>query len=223
MFSIYDGRDVFYQWDLNRKLIVYDESILEVHFCNKTDDCSLVCSVYDEGGLRVVNVPNILLTTDLKIRVYGYSEGFTKHEACFAVHKRTKPADYIYTETEVIDWRETVGEIETCLDKIIDIEFEILGIPNYKNPITFYLDGTPYVADEGMTWEELCNSPFCPTIWQDCCSVENKLFYTGWYGEDDYQVYVDNCCGPPYYLEFEGNYVSKQDTIVPEGHYTAIQ
>ena len=42
MFKIYDGRSEFYQWDLNRKLIISDPTIDEVHFCNKTDNCSLV-------------------------------------------------------------------------------------------------------------------------------------------------------------------------------------
>lgn len=102
MFSIYDGRASFYQWDLDRKLIVNDNSISEVHFCNKTDDCSLVCFTYEENGLTVVNVPNILLQTDWRINVYGVDRNYTKHSACFNVLKRSKPADYIYTDTEVI-------------------------------------------------------------------------------------------------------------------------
>ena len=32
MFKIYDGREQFYQWDLDRKLIVEDAAITEVHF-----------------------------------------------------------------------------------------------------------------------------------------------------------------------------------------------
>ena len=59
MFKIYDGRDTFFQWDLERKLIVDDADIKEVHFCNRTDNCSLVCETYFEDGLTVVNVPII--------------------------------------------------------------------------------------------------------------------------------------------------------------------
>ena len=40
MFKILDGREYFYQWDLNQKLIVEDDSINEVHFSNRTDGWS---------------------------------------------------------------------------------------------------------------------------------------------------------------------------------------
>ena len=43
MFKIYDGRDKFYQWDLDRQLIIDDPTVTQVHFCNRTDDSSLVC------------------------------------------------------------------------------------------------------------------------------------------------------------------------------------
>ena len=118
-----------------------------------------------------------------------------------------------------------VGDIESTLDKIIEIQNELLGISNFENPITFYLDGTAYTANEGMTWGELINSPECPTIWQDCCQTENKLFYTGYDGEEDDYVYVDNCCGPPWPLgdltEWggAGEYFQIHDTIIPNKSY----
>ena len=102
MFKIYDGRDYFYQWDINQKLIISDNTITEVHFCNRTDDCSLVCEVYEENGSRVVDVPNILLQNSWDIRAYAYCDGsYTKHSARFEVSARSKPADYVYTETEI--------------------------------------------------------------------------------------------------------------------------
>lgn len=101
MFKIYDGRDYFYQWDLDRKLIVENPDIEEVHFCNRTDECSLVCEVFEEDGKQLVNVPNILLQTDWRIRAYAYDGNSTKYEKIFTVKTRTKPADYVYTETEI--------------------------------------------------------------------------------------------------------------------------
>ena len=53
IFKIADGRECFYQWDLDRQLIVSDPTIKEVHFCNRTDVCSLVVEVVD----GVANVP----------------------------------------------------------------------------------------------------------------------------------------------------------------------
>ena len=104
MFSIYDGRSEFYQWDIDRKIIVNDKTINQVHFCNRTDDCRLVCEVYELDGLRVADVPNILLQNDWRINVYGYDVNYTKHSQCFKVKTRTKPASYAYTETEIKTW-----------------------------------------------------------------------------------------------------------------------
>ena len=116
MFKIEDGRSQFYQWDLNRKLIVEDPTITEVHFCNRTDNCSLVCETYTENGLTLVNVPNLLLQTDWKIHVYAYV-GYTKHDECFEVKSRTKPADYIYTETEIKRYEDFENRIEDLEDQ----------------------------------------------------------------------------------------------------------
>ena len=122
MFTIYDGREYFYQWDLDRKLIVYDETIKEVHFCNKTDDCSLVCEVYTEGALRLVNVPNILLQDNWRINVYAYDENYTKYSKTFDVKSRSKPADYIYTEKELLKWEQLEGRLESVEQAQIELE-----------------------------------------------------------------------------------------------------
>jgi hypothetical protein len=101
MFRIENGRECFWQWDVNQRLIVDDDAITEVHFCNKTDDCALVCEVFTENGKRLVNVPNILLQQDWKIRAYAYLLDHTVVEESFKVCARSKPADYVYTETDV--------------------------------------------------------------------------------------------------------------------------
>jgi hypothetical protein len=101
LFEILDGRENFYQWDLNRKIKVNDNTVTEVHFCNKTDDCSLVTEVYELDGNRVADVPNILLQTSWNVKVYAYCKDYTKIEKVFKVNARTKPTDYVYTETEL--------------------------------------------------------------------------------------------------------------------------
>jgi hypothetical protein len=104
MFKITDGRSHFYQWDSNRRLTVEDPEITQVHFCNRTDDCSLVRDVYTEDKLRLVDVPNILLQTNWRINVYAFDKNYTKHCATFDVIARSKPADYVYTEEELKTW-----------------------------------------------------------------------------------------------------------------------
>lgn len=115
MFQIENGREHFWQWDLNQRLIVDDASINEAHFSNRTDDNSLICEVFEEDGKRLVNVPNILLQDIWDIRVYAYCVDYTKIEEKFKVYKRGKPADYVYTETEIKDYdglKARVDEIE---------------------------------------------------------------------------------------------------------------
>lgn len=104
MLKIYDGRDYFFQWDLNQRMIVDDPNIFEVNFCNGTMDCTLACEVFVENGLRLVNVPNILLQTPVQINVFAMiknaDQSYTSRSQRFHVQRRTKPEDYAYTETE---------------------------------------------------------------------------------------------------------------------------
>lgn len=153
MFRIYDGREEFYQWDLDRKLIVEDETVNQVHYCNRTSDCSLVCEVRTEGNLRVVDVPNIILQTDWKVHAYAYDVNYTKHEELFNIVKRTKPEDYVYTETEVLNYN-------TLLERIDEID-ENIGqeVENYlkENPIEVDLSG--YATKEDLETIELTPGP----------------------------------------------------------------
>ena len=99
-FCIEGGRKQFYRWDLDQKIVVNDPAIDEVHFCNGTSDKSLVTVVKDGRA----DVPNILLQTAGKVKVYGYSVNHTRVEKIYEVKDRTKPEDYVYEETEVIRW-----------------------------------------------------------------------------------------------------------------------
>ena len=122
MFEILDGRKSFYQWDLNQSLIVEDGDITEVHFCNKTDDCSLVCETYTKDGVLLVDVPNILLQDNWSIKVYAWSKNHTKYDATFKVVPRSKPSDYAYTETEILTYQTMQEHLENM---VIDVEGHI--------------------------------------------------------------------------------------------------
>lgn len=130
MFRIENGREHFYQWDVEQRLIIDDTTITEVHFCNKTEECALVVEVYTEGALRFANVPNILLQTDWSIRAYAYcNDCYTKQCATFKVMARSKPDDYVYTETEVKRWEdlearvtEGLAQLSTTIDAVNEAE-----------------------------------------------------------------------------------------------------
>lgn len=166
MFMILDGRDRFYQWDLDRKLIVTDESIDEVHFCNRTDDCSLICEVYADGELRLVDVPNILLTQDWRINVYAYDGNYTKHCEQYEVVSRTKPADYVYTETEIKNYDELAARIAQIEENGISDEAVEGAIERYleENNISVDLTGvaTEEYVDEKIKTIELTPGPQGP-------------------------------------------------------------
>jgi hypothetical protein len=120
MFKIVDGREYFYQWDLDRQIEVADPTITEVHFCNRTDECSLVVAVTD----GIANVPNIILQKSFDVRVFGYDGKATRFDEVFKVKPRTQPADYIYTETETLQWG-TINERMNTLEEEIPGRVEL--------------------------------------------------------------------------------------------------
>lgn len=175
MFRIADGRECFYQWDINRQVIVEDPTITEVHFCNRTDECSLVVKVYADplDSEIKADVPNILLQNDYPIRVYAYcNDGYTKIERVFKVKSRTKPSDYVYTETEVL-------QFSTISQRIDDIEQNIgTEVQKYmeENPVSVDLTGyaTEDYVDNAMAKTRVwTNTNFASQQW-----VEDKGYLT---------------------------------------------
>ena len=111
MIEILNGRNCFYQWDINQKIKVNEAAIKEIHYDNGTGT-ALVCSVYDYNGQRVADVPNILLTNYWAIKVYAYCGECVRFENIYEVKKRSKPDDYVYTETEVKRYETLESRIE---------------------------------------------------------------------------------------------------------------
>lgn len=131
MFRIYDGREHFYQWDLDRQLIVDDRSITQVHYCNRTGDCALVVECYQLNGQWVADVPNLLLQDSWRIRVYAYDGNATRYDACFEVKARTKPDTYVYTETEIQTYEKLEEQIALIQEDIGQAVADYLA----ENPI----------------------------------------------------------------------------------------
>lgn len=137
MFKIYDGREHFFQWDLDRKLIVADRSIAAAHFCNRTGTSSLSCDCYEEDGKWLVDVPNVCLQESYRLKVYGFCENkYTMEVALFDVEARTKPEEYAYTEEEINCWQELDERIK-ALEGQVSEEAMAAAIEAYfaANPI----------------------------------------------------------------------------------------
>ena len=136
MFKIYDGREHFYQWDLDRQLVVDDRSITQVHYCNRTGECSLICECYELDGHWVADVPNILLQDNWRMRVYAYDGNATRYDDCFEIKARTKPDTYVYTETEVMTYERLEAKIDAMQDDIGQVVADYLK----ENPPVVELD-----------------------------------------------------------------------------------
>ena len=126
-FRLENNRDALYQWDSEQRLVIEDNSITHIHYCNRTDDEALVVEVYKDARTlnRVADIPNILLQDVWNICVYAYADGrYTKQSKIFKVIKRSKPADYIYTETEILRWEaletELRAEMEALEERVIE-------------------------------------------------------------------------------------------------------
>ncbi len=123
--QIYDGRESFYQWDLNQRITSNTFKVGdEIHFFNIKQPKALVVIAYELDGKVVADVPNILLQSSQPISVYRYiidgEVAQTIEEFELEVKQRAKPDDYVYTETELYT-------IKTALDKIIAIQETLIG------------------------------------------------------------------------------------------------
>lgn len=114
-----NGRTALYQWDTGRRIkIQSDKTVEEVHFSNVLSKGAFVVkpNADVENGAITADIPNILLQTFMVIDVWivCYSENgeYTNNHAKLDVAKRTKPSDYVYTETEVYDYRKLEKRIE---------------------------------------------------------------------------------------------------------------
>lgn len=121
MLKIQGTRNYLYQWDLNQKVIVVDnDSVNEVHFVNEgQNDNALIVEVKEDSKARYAEIPNILLQSGDNILAYEHCEDngeYTFRKYLLEVIRRPKPADYVYTETEIKSYE----ALQANLDKKID-------------------------------------------------------------------------------------------------------
>ena len=151
MFRIADGREHFYQWDVDRQILVNDSTVAEVHFCNRTDDCSLVVKVIN----GVANVPNIILQKSFDVRVFGYDGKATRYDEVFKVKARSKPTDYVYTEVEISRYEDLSNRIDEIEKNGISQEAIDTAIGKYleENPIAEITKVSELENDAGYATE----------------------------------------------------------------------
>ncbi len=117
-----------YQWDTGRKVKItrFDRPINEIHFSNDDSKLALVVEPSLEDGYVVAKIPNVLLQTSKQIYAHIVSfitEGEqTITRRVFMVNKRAKPEDYVYTETEVLNYSTLISRIERLESGVLDGE-----------------------------------------------------------------------------------------------------
>ena len=100
--TIADGRGALWQWDTGRRVKITDgNGVKQVHYQNKCFGRSVDVDVGDDG---TAIIPDELLQDWHTLTAYAYvtddAGGYTKVQVDFAVHKRARPSDYVYTPTE---------------------------------------------------------------------------------------------------------------------------
>ena len=100
--TIADGRGALWQWDTGRRVKITDgDGVKQVHYQNKCFGRSVDVDVGTDG---TAIIPDELLQDWHPLTAYAYAAddagGYTKVQVDFAVHKRAKPAGYVYTPTD---------------------------------------------------------------------------------------------------------------------------
>ena len=147
------------QWDLNRKIIVtgYD-GVAEVHFASPGDDHGAYVVELKDGEAEI---PNILLTMAGTIKVYVYPTDRTVFATALWVMAREKPDDYVYTETEVLNWRtldEKIGDLAELTTTARENLVAAINEAATKGMASIYMrvaEGYIEYSGDGVNWKQL--------------------------------------------------------------------
>ena len=133
-----------YQWEIGRKIRVLssvgDRAVM-VQFAHPGDKEALSVTPREENGVIVADVPNILLQSGDKIVAFlvevDESCVETTRHSVFHVVNRPKPADYVYTETEVLNYHSLVSRIDQIERNGVSDEQIATAVDKYleENPV----------------------------------------------------------------------------------------
>lgn len=120
--SIADGRGALWQWDTGRRVKITDgDGVKQIHYQNKCFGRSVDVDVGADG---TAIIPDELLQDWHPLTAYAYvtddAGGYTKVQQDFVVHKRAKPAGYVYTPTDQM----TLQTIQRQIGDLADLTTE---------------------------------------------------------------------------------------------------
>ena len=162
--TIADGRGALWQWDTGRRLRV-GSGVEQIHYQNKCFGRSVDVDVGDDG---TAIIPDELLQDWHPLTAYAYvtddAGGYTKVQVDFAVHKRARPSDYVYTPTDQMTLQtiqRQIGDLAdlttTAKDTLVAAINEAARTGGGAGSMELRVaDGyVQYSRDGGMTWTNL--------------------------------------------------------------------
>ena len=161
--TIADGRGALWQWDTGRRLRV-GSGVEQIHYQNKCFGRSVDVDVGTDG---TAIIPDELLQDSHPLTAYAYvtddTGAYTMVQQDFAVHKRAKPAGYVYTPTEQMTLRMIQRQIGDLADLTTEAKDTLVAAINEAartggagSMDLRVADGyIQYSADGGSTWANL--------------------------------------------------------------------
>lgn len=130
--TIADGRGALWQWDTGRKVKITDgDSVKQIHYQNRCFGRSVDVDVEDDG---TAIIPDELLQDWHLLTAYAYvtddAGGYTKVQVDFAVHKRARPSDYVYTPAEHAGFDRLRAEIGDLADLTTEAKDNLVAAIN---------------------------------------------------------------------------------------------
>ena len=164
--TIADGRGALWQWDTGRRVKITDgDGVKQVHYQNKCFGRSVDVDVGDDG---TAIIPDELLQDWHPLTAYAYvtddAGGYTKVQVDFAVHKRARPSDYVYTPTERAGFDRLRAEIGDLADLTTEAKDTLVAAINEAartgggaGSMDLRVAGgyIQYSTDSGSTWTNL--------------------------------------------------------------------
>lgn len=161
--TIADGRGALWQWDTGRRLRV-GSGVEQIHYQNRALGGSVDVDVGTDG---TAIIPDELLQDCHTLTAYAYvtddTDAYTMVQQDFAVHKRAKPAGYVYTPTDQMTLRtiqrqigDLAGLTTEAKDTLVAAINEAARTGGAGSMALRVADGyIQYSTDGGSTWTNL--------------------------------------------------------------------
>lgn len=159
-----DGRGALWQWDTGRRLRV-GSGVEQIHYQNRALGGSVDVDVGTDG---TAIIPDELLQDCHTLTAYAYvtddTGAYTMVQQDFAVHKRAKPAGYVYTPTDQMTLQMIQRQIGDLADLTTEAKDTLVAAINEaartgggagSMDLRVADDYIQYSTDGGKTWENI--------------------------------------------------------------------